>query len=91
MNDYAKVNKTSWRQDEYCLEKLKRHFKKSFLHEIGTHDIERLKMKLQAKKLSGARINRYIALLKKMFNLAIDWGYLDRNPAKGIRFRCPLG
>jgi integrase len=28
--------------------------------------------------------NRYVALLSKMFNLAIKWGWIDKNPAIGI-------
>jgi integrase len=42
-------------------------------------------MMMQGKGLSGSRINRYLALLKKMFNLAIDWGYLDTNPVKKVQ------
>ena len=34
--------------------------------------------------ISGATINREIALLRHTFKKAIRWGYLDQNPAQGI-------
>ena len=85
IEDYAKVNKRSWKDDQYCIEKLNNFFGLSYLNDICAHDIERLKTTLLKDGLSKSRVNRYLALLKKMFNLAIDWDYLRENPVRKVR------
>jgi len=37
------------------------------------------------KKSSAATANRYLALLSRLFSLAIQWGHLERNPTKGVK------
>jgi integrase len=52
---------------------------------IARADIERY---IQARKAAGAgnpTINREISTLKNLFNYAIDLGYLECNPVKGVR------
>jgi excisionase family DNA binding protein len=83
--NYAKVNKNSWKDDEYCIEKLKKFFRNSYLHETSSFDVEKAKAEL-VKKRKPSRVNRYLALLKKMFNLAIDWGYVKENPVNRVEF-----
>ncbi len=85
IRDYAKVNKRSWKDDEYCLDRLKRFFENSYLRDISSYDIEKLKIEILNGGLSKARVNRYLALLKKMFNLAVDWDYLKENPVRKIK------
>ncbi|MFX0211365.1 MAG: phage integrase SAM-like domain-containing protein, partial [Candidatus Hodarchaeota archaeon] len=83
--NYAKINKKTWKDDEYCIEKLKKFFGNSYLHEISSFDVEKAKAEL-LKKRKPSRVNRYLALLKKMFNLAIDWGYVQENPVNRVEF-----
>lgn len=40
---------------------------------------------LRASEAKPATVNREIALLKTMFNLAIRWGYADKNPVLGLK------
>jgi integrase len=55
------------------------------LSEITQHDLERLHAELGQR--APYQANRAVALLRKMFNLALDWGlFLGENPAAGIRF-----
>jgi integrase len=85
IENYAKVNKRSWKQDVYSLRLLKGFFGIRTLQDIGTLEVERLKAQELKEGLSKARVNRYLALLKKMFNLAIDWGYAMDNPVRRVR------
>lgn len=84
---YAKVNKCprGWKDDIYSIGKLKHFFGNVYLHAINSLDIEKLKMQRLKDGNSRSRVNRYLALLSKMFNLAIDWGYLEESPMRKVR------
>lgn len=61
------------------------------LIEITSRDIERY-MQLRSKDVRPATVNRELALLRHMLNKAIDWGYLQENPAKKVKpFKEPPG
>jgi integrase len=49
---------------------------------VEFQDIE--KMHRDMSRTAGHRANRLIAVLSRLFNLAIKWGWLERNPCKGI-------
>jgi integrase len=85
--EYAKGNKRSWLRDEQMLEKLKAFFgSERQLREIYPADIEGFKLH-RRKEVSGSTVNRELALLKRMFNLAIDWDlYLGSNPVRKVKF-----
>ncbi len=54
--------------------------------EIYPADIEGFKLR-RRKDVSGSTVNRELALLKRMFNLAIDWDlYLGSNPVRKVKF-----
>jgi site-specific recombinase XerD len=56
------------------------------LAEITTVDIEGYKLRRKAK-VSGSTVNRELALLKRMFNLAISWDFfLDLDPFRKVEF-----
>lgn len=73
IENYAKVNKRTWKQDVYSLARLESFFGNRDLRDIEAMQIEKVKAQKLNEGLSKARVNRYLALLKKMFNLAIDW------------------
>lgn len=85
--EYAKANKRSWLRDEQMLEHLKQYFgTERQLTEIMPADIEGYKLNRKAK-VSGSTVNRELALLKRMFNLAITWDlFLDLNPFRKVKF-----
>lgn len=71
--EYAKTNKRSWLRDQQMLKPLKGFFRaERLLVDITPPDIEGYKLH-RRKQVSGATVNRELALLKRMFNLAIDW------------------
>ena len=52
------------------------------LDEINQDDVASLRRKLLAEGLSGATVNRHLATLRSMFNLALKWQLFEgRNPA----------
>jgi len=81
---YAKPNKRSWRDDLYALKTLNRFFGKLFLHEVTAFDIESFKA-ARVKEVSKSRVNRNLDLVKKLFSLACDWGYLEESPARKVK------
>jgi integrase len=84
---HAKVNKRSWLRDEQMLKPLKRFFKsETQLTEITVAEIEGYKLS-RSSGVSGSTVNRELALLKRMFNLAIDWDlFLSSNPVRKVKF-----
>jgi integrase len=54
--------------------------------EIIAADIEGYKLH-RRREVSGSTVNRELALLKRMLNLAIDWDlYLGSNPVRKVKF-----
>ena len=94
LEEYAKTNKRSWKQDEIALRvHLIPCFGRKCLDKIAEIDVLRYKrhreqqiskfprnLHLQTKEMSFVSINRELALLKKMFNQAIRWGKTNHNP-----------
>lgn len=81
---YAKVQKRpkSWHQDvanfrNYVPNRLKRRF----VSEIVGRDIEDIHHTMSGTPYAA---NRVLALLSKMFNLAVKWQWRRDNPCKGI-------
>ncbi len=85
--EHAKANKRSWLRDEQMLGHLKPFFgSERQLTDITPADIEGYKLHRKAQ-VSGSTVNRELALLKRMFNLAITWDlYLDLNPFRKVKF-----
>ena len=87
IRDYAKTNKRSWKSD---LSRLKSSLIPAFgnltLKDITPLLIEKCRSNRLESGRSKSSVNREMALLKKMHNLAIDWGYAAQNPVKKVRF-----
>jgi integrase len=85
--EYAKANKRSWLRDEQMLKPLKEYLNpESHLAEITPPEIEGFKLH-RRKQVSGATVNRELALLKHMFNLAIDWDlHIGSNPLRKVKY-----
>ena len=85
--EHAKTNKRSWLRDQQMLEHLYNYIGKERLHtEVTPLEIEGYKVHRRAK-VSGSTVNRELALLKRMFNLAITWDlFLNANPVRKVKF-----
>jgi len=95
--DWSKTNKKSWLRDAVSLKNLVPFFGDFKLADITPLLIEQYKGKRKntvriskVKKIktqpANATINRELALLKHLFNLAAKWDYVDSNPVKKVRF-----
>jgi len=94
INDYAMTVKRSWRGDKCRLGVLEPYFKDVYLDEVTPLMIQKCVAWRLKSGNSKSSANRYLALLKKMFNLAIEEGYLEANPAAKIKLfgeRLPQG
>ncbi len=86
LNDYAKEEKKSWMTDEFRLRKLIEFFKDTELRDITSSMIRKFRTWRLEEGNSGSTSNRYLALLKRMFNFAIEEGYIAENPVKKVKF-----
>ncbi len=85
LKNYLCVERKNWRSDSYRLKKLIDFFNDTKLKEITPNQIRGFKKDRQIEGNSESTINRYLALLKRMFNVAIEDGYIDDNPVKKVK------
>jgi integrase len=79
-----KAEKRSLGRDKTSFGNLTPAFGKKPLHLITRRDIEAYSRE-RASKVKGATVNRELALLRHLFNIAIEKGYTDYNPARGFK------
>jgi integrase len=87
---HAKQHKLSWKEDDWRLGKsllpVLGHLR---LSAISTRDITALHSAEKARTSAGTG-NQLLQLVKRMFNLAVKWGFLERSPAAGVeKFKTP--
>ncbi len=78
LESYAKTNKKSWKSDYYYLKGIKSYFAESFLHEITSLEVENYKRDRLIEAENERTVNRCLAILSKMFKLAVEWRYLRK-------------
>lgn len=85
--EYSKANKkeSSFKRDITSLNQLLPVLGSNRLNKITPFMIERYKQE-RLKRAKGATINRDLACLKRMFNLAIKWGKVSYNPVREVKF-----
>lgn len=85
LNLHSKINKKSWKSDEYNFKALAPFFREKYIYEISTEDVEKFKA-TRANSVAPATVNRELATIKTMFAKAIEWGKIHVNPAKPVQF-----
>lgn len=84
--EQRKSGRKWWKKDLYRMKTLVNQFGNSFLSDISTYNIEKFKTK-RRDEVSGPTVNRELALLKSLFNMAGKWGFLTtENPVKGVSY-----
>src|SRR5690348_15155066 len=91
LRDYARVNKSSFARDEIAVDHLKDFMGDKLASEVSNRDLECYKSKRKddlcgTKRISGATINREMAILKTAYNKAIEWDLLVFNPVERVKF-----
>jgi len=79
LKNYARVNKRSWKNDKSYLKGMKKFFKKFYLDEITSLSVERFKSWKLNQDVTKSTVNRYLAVLRKMLNVAKEWEYLPES------------
>lgn len=83
--------KTSCKRDETIGRALKKHFGRTLIDRVKPYDILTWRERRAAhvtkmgRPITKASLNRELAFLKTMFNLAVEWGWLEGNPAGGVK------
>jgi integrase len=77
--------KRSWRTDECRLGVLTPFFKDVYLDEVTPLMIQKCLAWRLKRGNTKSTANRYLALLKKIFSIAVEEGYLDKSPASRIK------
>jgi len=85
LRDYSRTNKRSWKTDKSLLKSLVAFFGDFYLDEITSQHIELYKARRLTQDVTRSTVNRELAILRKMLNLAVEWGYLEKG--QGVRFR----
>jgi len=76
---YAKTNKRSWKTDRSYIKTMTEYFGDVQLAEISSFQIEGYKASRLEENVKLSTVNRCLAILRKMFNLAVEWGYLQEH------------
>ena len=78
--------RTAAKDEEYYTLRLKARFGSTRLNAIRKRDIQLFHSSLHDEGLAPATCNHYLKLLKRAFNLAMQWEIVDmKNPACGIQ------
>jgi len=83
--EYAQTKKKTWKKDRTLLRlRILPRLGDLRLDTIEKRQIEKLHLDVKCER-TPATANRHLSLIKRMFNLAIEWGYLDANPAGSVK------
>ncbi len=80
--DKVSVHKESREREQRLMKNLREHFAASLLSKIKRSQVIEYR-KVRVKRVKQSTVNREIALLRHMFNVAIDEGIVAINPARG--------
>lgn len=83
--EWARANKSRPEDDRYFLNKIGPSFNRKRLSAITSWNIEQYKSK-RREEVSSRTVNAELKLVKRMFNLAIEWNLTDSNPTNGVKF-----
>lgn len=82
---HLKLVKRSYARDEQLYDRIGPKFGDSSLNGITRYQVELFKGELMEKKLSPATVDHHIKLMRHLFNLAVQWDMLSKNPLKGFQ------
>jgi integrase len=86
--EYSRGNKRpkSSLRDQTSMKHLFKFFGNKMLSEVSPFLVEKYKIARKNEGAKEATINRELACLRHMFNLAIKWNKALKNPVKGVKF-----
>ena len=86
LENWSKVEKeqSTYMRDTNSMKHLKAFFGKKDIAVIKRRDVEQYIAQRKAAGIKPGTINRELSCLKNMLRKAVDWEYLDSNPAWGV-------
>jgi integrase len=86
--EYSRANKKpkSSLRDECSLKHLSKFFGGKMLSEINPFLVEKYKLIRKEQEAEPATVNRELACLRHMFNMAIKWKKIQANPVREVKF-----
>lgn len=97
--EHSKTTKLSWRRDCDLVKHLMSFFGDRWSDQITAEIVEQYKVRRRKEVLAWGKyagrdprdvpmstINRELSCLRRIFNLAIAWDKVEKNPVKGVRF-----
>lgn len=84
INDYAKHNTKSWKDDIAEMDRKAKFLYHTKISKIKREDINKLFNSLTMTTGKGGA-NRFLDRLRAVFNKAIEWGWEGKNPTDGIK------
>lgn len=86
LETYSKPNKASWKDDKIRLTLAVSFFgKATYLDDITPFQIEQFKKHKLQEGTKDSTINRYLTILKTVYNKAIEWGNAKENPFNKVK------
>ena len=82
--EYSKSSKKSWKKELSHTKRLVSVFGHNKLSQVTTREIEQYRLE-RLKKVTKATVNRDLSCLKRMYSLAIQWEYINSNPARPVK------
>jgi integrase len=83
---YAKAKKRSWKDDENRLkQRILPLFGERAMSSIKRAELVQFHLSLKAEGLSGATCDHFLKLMRRIYNLAIEWEALSTNPLEKIK------
>jgi len=84
--DFSKANKanSTHQREKFSVAQLISAFKGRYIFDIKPRMIEKYKAS-RLEKVAPATVNRELSCLKHMYTKAVEWGYLQANPAKTVK------
>lgn len=83
--DYMMTARRNFQSDIYRLNILCDYFKETDLRSITPLKVERLRKERLKAGNSKSTCNRYLALMKRLFNVAREEGYAEENPVQKVK------
>lgn len=85
--NYMTTERQNWKSDSYRQDIAINHFNETPLKNITAQHIRNFKQLRTDAGNSHGTVNRYLALLKRMFNVAIEEELITKNPVKPVKFK----
>lgn len=82
---HAKEYKRSLWRDEQLYKRIAPEFGHMPMKQITRLQVQQFQRKISAEKLSPATVNHHLQLMRRLFNLGVEWQLLDRNVLSRIK------